>query len=61
MIKSSVTCDKSVVYCTNKTERHDITEMLLKGTLNTYIIVTDMEGNIRMYILPMGRGTDQWK
>jgi hypothetical protein len=28
---------------------------------NTYIIVTDMEGNIRVYRLPKGRGTDQWK
>ena len=29
----------------------------------TYIIVTDIEGNtcIRIYRLPMGRGTDQWK
>ena len=26
-----------------------------------YIIVTDMEGNIRIYRLPKGRGTDQWK
>ena len=26
-----------------------------------YIIVTDMEGNIRIYRLPMGRGMDQWK
>ena len=28
---------------------------------NIYIIVTDMEGNIRIYRLPKGRGTDQWK
>jgi len=28
---------------------------------DTYIIVTDMEGNIRIYRLPKGRGTDQWK
>ena len=27
----------------------------------TYIIVTDMEGNIGLYILPKGRGTEQWK
>ena len=27
----------------------------------TYVIVTDMEGNIRIYRLPKGRGTDQWK
>ena len=34
MIKS-VTCDKSVVFSTNKTDRHDITEILLKVVLNT--------------------------
>ena len=26
-----------------------------------YIIVTDMKGNIKIYRLPKGRGTDQWK
>ena len=26
---------------------------------NNYIIVTDMEGNIRIYRLPKGHGTDQ--
>jgi len=34
----SVTCDRSIVfsgYSTNKTDRHDITEMLLKVALNT--------------------------
>jgi hypothetical protein len=31
----SVTCERSVVYSTNKTGRHDITEILLKVTLNT--------------------------
>jgi hypothetical protein len=37
----SVTCGRSVVFpghpvsCTNKTDRHDITEMLLKVALNT--------------------------
>ena len=34
MIKS-VTCDRSVVFSTNKTDRHDITEILLKVVLNT--------------------------
>jgi len=31
------------------------------GECYIYIIVTDMEGNIRIYRLPKGRGTDQWK
>ena len=31
----SVTCDRSVVSFTNKTDRHDITEILLKVGLNT--------------------------
>jgi hypothetical protein len=32
-----VTCDRSVVFSgsTNKTDRHDITEILLKAALNT--------------------------
>jgi hypothetical protein len=28
---NSVTCDRSVVFSTNKTGHHDITEILLKG------------------------------
>ena len=31
----SVTCDRSVFSSTNKTDRHDITEILLKVSLNT--------------------------
>jgi cobalamin-dependent methionine synthase I len=31
----SVTCGRSVVSSTNKTDRHDITEILLKVALNT--------------------------
>jgi hypothetical protein len=31
----SATCDRSVVFSTNKTDRHDITEILLKVVLNT--------------------------
>ena len=31
----SVTCDRSVVFSTNKTDHHDITAMLLKVTINT--------------------------
>ena len=31
----SVTCDMSVVFSTNKADRHDITEILLKVALNT--------------------------
>jgi hypothetical protein len=34
---------------------------LMTEQVITYIIVTDMEGNIRIYRLPKGRGTDQWK
>jgi hypothetical protein len=30
----SVTCDRSVVFSTNKTDRHDITEILLKVAFN---------------------------
>jgi hypothetical protein len=30
----AVTCDRSVVFSTNKTDRHDITEILLKVVLN---------------------------
>jgi hypothetical protein len=31
----SVTCDRSVVSSTNKTDRHDIIEIVLKVALNT--------------------------
>jgi hypothetical protein len=31
----SVTCGRSVVFSTNKTDRHDINEILLKVALNT--------------------------
>jgi hypothetical protein len=31
----SVTCGRSMVFATNKTNRHDITEILLKVALNT--------------------------
>ena len=34
MIKS-VTCDRSVVFSTNKSDHHDITEILLKVVLST--------------------------
>jgi hypothetical protein len=33
-----VTCDSSVVSFTNKTDRHDITEILLKVALNTITV-----------------------
>ena len=39
----------------------NINNSMIIQTYNIYIIVTDMEGNIRMYRLPKGRGTDQWK
>jgi len=35
VIKLSVTCDRSVVFSTNKTDCHDKTEILLKVALNT--------------------------
>ncbi len=34
----SVICKRSVVFSTNKTDRHDITEILLKVALNTIIL-----------------------
>ena len=34
-------------------------QILIFNAINT--IVTDMECNIRIYRLPLGRGTDQWK
>ena len=35
MASLSVACDKSVVFSTNKTDRYDKTEVLLKVALNT--------------------------
>ena len=35
VINLSVTCTRSVVFSTNKTDRHDITEILLNVVLNT--------------------------
>jgi hypothetical protein len=35
LISLSVACDRSVVSFTNKTDHHDITELLLKMALNT--------------------------
>jgi len=37
VIKLSVTYDRSVVSSTNKTDRHDITEILFKVALNAII------------------------
>jgi hypothetical protein len=31
----SVSCDRSLVFSTNKTDRHEITEILLKVALKT--------------------------
>jgi hypothetical protein len=36
-----VTCDRSVVFFTNKTDSHDITEILLKVALNTIRSASD--------------------
>ena len=45
----SVTCDRSMVFFTNKTDRHDITDRLLKVVLNT-IKQTKQTYHIRMEI-----------
>jgi hypothetical protein len=37
VIKIVAICDMSVVFSTNKADRHDITEILLKVALNTII------------------------
>ena len=37
-ISLSVTCNRSVVFSTNKTDLYDITEILLKVALNTRIL-----------------------
>jgi hypothetical protein len=34
----SVTCARSLISSTNKTDLHDITEIVLKGALNTRIL-----------------------
>jgi hypothetical protein len=44
----SVTCDRSVVFSTNKTDHHNITEILLKVALNT--IKQTIYGSIPMTI-----------
>jgi hypothetical protein len=36
---AKVTCGRSVVSSTNKTDRHDITEILLKVALNTLTLI----------------------
>jgi hypothetical protein len=36
----SMTCDRSVVFSTNKTHHHDITEILLKVVLNTITLTS---------------------
>ena len=43
-----MTCDRSVVSSTNKTDRHDITEILLKVTLST--IKKQKQTNIPNYL-----------
>jgi hypothetical protein len=35
VLKFDMTCDRSVIFSTNKTDCHDITEILLKVALNT--------------------------
>jgi hypothetical protein len=39
VISVSVACGMSVVFSTNKTDCHDITEILLKVALNTIILI----------------------
>jgi hypothetical protein len=43
----NVTCDKSVVFSTNKTDRQDITEILLKVVLNTINHIPDLNIEIK--------------
>ena len=42
----SVTCDRSVVFSTYKSDRHDITEILLKVVLST-IKQTNIKWHVR--------------
>ena len=52
-----VSCKKSCNNCGST----GILKIAFNEGRHTYIIVTDMEGNIRIYILPKGCSTDQWK
>ena len=45
-----MTCDRSVVFSTNKTDRHNITEILLKVALNT-IILKQSQNLSKLYLL----------
>ena len=55
--KNSVTCGRSVVSSTNKTNRHDITEILLEVSLNTitltlhYLFCLSLVAYFVLYIL----------
>jgi hypothetical protein len=41
----SVTCDRSVVFSTNKTDHHDITEILLKVALSSVTLISSFVTN----------------
>jgi len=46
-----VTCDRSVDFFTNKTDRHDITEKLLKVMLNTITPITTFTNVLTVNLL----------
>jgi len=39
----------TLVSCTNKTDRHDITEILLKVALNTITLISNILLNLRIF------------
>jgi len=45
-----MTCDRSVVFSANKTDRHDITEILLKVTLNNTAITPNSIPTNELYL-----------
>jgi hypothetical protein len=64
VISLSVTCSRSVAFqcitvsSTNKTDQHDITEILLKVALNTITLTCDFDGafcNKFLWKIPYGK------
>ena len=56
-----ISSHRFVFLCKYHISRNTIVPQIHTSWLNNYMIVTDMEGNIRIYRLPKGRVTDQWK
>ena len=48
----SVTCDRSVVFSTNKTDYRDITEILLEVALNTITLTPHYVQNVALSMIP---------